>query len=325
MDREQDSLTDSCVQVINCYEMHNTELSDSRGRRAVDELRSLDFDDLYLLRHLLGGRTITSTSAEMGLTQPAVTRRLRKLERVIGGPIVEKLGRRARLTAEGLALCEKARAALSVMEGLGAGPASWVVNLGTRPETGMSWLWPALARLRKKRPEQVYHLHFGSGEEVLRMLGGGMLDAVLTSAPHAVKGHGSIEVAREDYVFAAAPRLAARVRRLEDLRKEVLIEHDRSFPFLRYVEAGERAAMKCKDVWFVGSTNAMASALIQGMGVGILPRYLARPALRSGKLERILPEVKLSEDYFRLVYRLDRDLESAVRILGDALARFRLR
>lgn len=191
-------------------------------------------------------------------------------------------------------------------------------------EAGASWLWPALVRLRKRHPDQVFHCHFGSGEEILRMLEAGALDAVLTSAPHAVKGFGAIELRHEDYVFVAAPKIARRVRSLDDLREYVLIEHDRSFPFLRYMDASQRASLKFSDVWFVGSTKTMTSALIDGLGVGIVPLYLARPSLTKRKLMRILPRVKLAADHFRLVHRLDRDVGHAVGLLRDALMRTRL-
>jgi len=290
----------------------------------MDALRLLNFDDLFLLRHLLGGGSITSIALRMGLTQPAITQRVRKIERVFGTAILRKVGRTARLSEEGVAICEKAVAALSLMGEVRTGHAPQELSIGSRPEIGMSWLWSALVKLRKRHPDQVFQCHFGSGDEILRMLGVGALDAVVTSAPHAVRGYGAIEVAREDYVLAAAPQIARRVRTMADLRELVLIEHDRSFPFLRYLEAGDRAALKCKDVWLVGSTNTMTSALIEGLGVGIVPLYLARPALKNGKLRRVLPRVKLAPDHFRVVYRLDRDFGDAIRLLCNALIRTRL-
>jgi len=288
-------------------------------------LRLLNFDDLLILRHLLAGATITATAAEMGLTQPAVTQRLRKMEGVFGGPILRKVGRRSRLTEAGVALGEKARAALSLMQDVGTEPAPQALTVGTRSEVGLSWLFPALVRLRRLHPTQCFHCHFGSGEEILRMLVAGELDAILTSAPHAVRGFGAVDVAREAYVIVAAHDIARAVRSIDDLRGHVLIEHDRSFPFLRYVDPAVRATITCRDVWFVGSTSAMTSALVHGFGFGIVPRYLVRTPLSTGTLRRILPRVKLAADRFRIVYRLDRDLERPVTLLCDALARSGLR
>jgi DNA-binding transcriptional LysR family regulator len=134
-----------------------------------------------------------------------------------------------------------------------------------------------------------------------------------------------MELAREDYVFVAAPPIARRVRTVDDLRHHVLIEHDRSFPFLRYVPAAQRAAMKYRDVWFVGSTNTMLSAALEGFGVAIVSRYLARAALKAGRLRRIVTGVPLDSDYFRVVYRLEGDSSPAFRRLRDVLKQLGLR
>jgi DNA-binding transcriptional LysR family regulator len=149
----------------------------------------------------------------------------------------------------------------------------------------------------------------------------------VTSAPLVARSLTSIDVVREDYVCAAAPAIARRVRGLADLRGHTWIEHDRSFPFLRYLSPADRAALACRDAWFVGSSTAMVSALVAGHGVGIVPRYLAAPALRSGKLRRVLRSLTLAHDLFRVVHRADRgaDLRAAAALLRDALLRRGLR
>lgn len=286
----------------------------------MERLRLLNLDDLLLLQHLLAGLTVTAAASELGLTQPAVTQRVRKIEGVFGSALLRRVGRRARLTEAGVAIGEKARAALSLLRDVTDAPAPTAISVGTRWEVGMSWLWPAIVSLRKRDPAQRFHCQFGSGEEILRQLSTGDVDVILTSAPHAVRGFGALDVAREEYVFVAAAGLARSIRSVADLRHHVLLEHDRSFPFLRYVDPATRAAISCRDVWFVGSTETMKSALVAGYGVGIVPRYLARAALDAGALRRILPKIRLQSDRFRLVYRLDRDLTRGVGLLRAALA-----
>lgn len=80
-----------------------------------ERLRMLDFDDLYLLRSLLRGQTLASSAKMLGLTQPAVTQRVRKIERTFETPLVERSGRNVRLTTIGTALCVRAAAALEAM------------------------------------------------------------------------------------------------------------------------------------------------------------------------------------------------------------------
>jgi DNA-binding transcriptional LysR family regulator len=291
----------------------------------MNRLRLLGFDDLFLLRLLLEGSTITSTARQLALTQPAVSQRMRKIEGIFRCRLTSRTGRRVRLTDEGRALCNRAAAALALMTGVAEEPAARVINLGTRPEAGMSWLWPALSSLRRRQPHLVFHCHFGSGEEILRLLAAGTLDAVLTSAPHTVRGYGAVDVALERYVLIAAPHVAESVRHVDDLKQHVLIEHDRSFPFLRYVDAAQRAGLRYRDVWFVGSTVTMTAAVVAGHGVGIIPEYLARRALASGKLSRILPAIRIDQDHFRLVHRLDPAIDEPVTLLAAALRKVGLR
>lgn len=285
----------------------------------MNKLRFLNFDDLFLLQLLLDGSTVTATAQRLGLTQPAVTQRLRKIEGIFGCKLMQRAGRRVRLTDEGRALCERASGAINLMGEVASGPTSYVVNVGTRPEVGMSWLYPSVTHLRAKLPNVCYHLHFGSGEEILRQLGIGTLDAVVTSAPLTVRGFGAIELAEEKYVFVATPELAKSIRTVEDLREQVLIEHDRSFPFMRYVEAQARATLRYRDVWFVGSSNAMRESVLGGYGVGIVPLYLVQKAIAEKKLKLILPEIKIDSDHFRIIYRTDRGLEDPIQKLAGAL------
>lgn len=288
----------------------------------MDKLRLLDFDDLYLLRLLLNGASVTGSARQLGLTQPAITQRLRKIERVFACPIVQKSGRSVTLTREARAVCERASAALSLIASDDAWERSRVINVATRPETGARWLGPTLISLKKELPDTMFHCFLGSGEEILRMLGTGKLDAVLTSAPHTTKEFSAVDVCEEEYVFVAVPRIAKTIVKAENLQEHLLIEYDRSFPFQRYLKAETRARLRFKDVWFLGSTLLMTEALLEGLGVGVVPLYLVRDAVERGKLLKLFDgegAFKLSADAFRLVFRNDRDIDEEIKILADAL------
>jgi LysR family glycine cleavage system transcriptional activator len=285
----------------------------------MNPLRYLSFDDLFLLRALLSGKTLTAAARELGLSQPAVTQRLKKLEGVYKFSVIEKAGRNIRLTNEGTDLCNKAAAALQLMEGVASQNAEIVLSVGTRPEAGKSWLWPALVDLRQRHPHLTYHMCFGSGEEILALLGIGKLDVVLTSAPLTLKGYESIEVAEETYVFAAAPKVVEQIKSYDDLKNFILIEHDRSFPFTRYVDAKDKVKLRYKDVWFLGSSVSMTSALVEGLGIGIVPEYLATPYFKTKRLAKINLKMKVASDHFRLIYRTDRDIQQAVQLLASTL------
>lgn len=82
---------------------------------AYKRLRMLDIDDLILLQHLLKGGRPSTGAALLGLTPPAVSHRLRKIEEVFEIKLFERKGSRLNLNREGRALSEKADRALLMM------------------------------------------------------------------------------------------------------------------------------------------------------------------------------------------------------------------
>jgi DNA-binding transcriptional LysR family regulator len=78
-------------------------------------LRMLDMDDLNLLDHLLDGGRPSTGAALLGLTPPAVSHRLRKIEQVYGIKLFDRKGANLNLNDEALKLSKKASRALSLM------------------------------------------------------------------------------------------------------------------------------------------------------------------------------------------------------------------
>lgn len=87
----------------------------SRQMQNYKRLRMLDIDDLILLQHLLNGGRPSTGAALLGLTPPAVSHRLRKIEDVFEIKLFEGKGSRMNLNADGIALSKKADKALAQM------------------------------------------------------------------------------------------------------------------------------------------------------------------------------------------------------------------
>src|ERR671918_300323 len=73
----------------------------------------LDLRKLRLLRELADRGTIAAVAQALDYTPSAVSQQLSALEREVGAPLLEKAGRRLRLTDAGLALVEHAAALLA--------------------------------------------------------------------------------------------------------------------------------------------------------------------------------------------------------------------
>lgn len=285
----------------------------------MSRLRLLDFDDLFLLSHLLEGNTIAATAKQLGLTQPAITQRVRKIERVFGEPILQKAGRHVRLTKEGRAVCVKAADALALMREVTTDTAGESLTIGAESLVYSAWLWPALATLRETSPGRRFDGYVGSPDEVTTMLETGALAASLSTAVPKSAAVETIELGAEEFVLVASPDIQATLKEPADLAAQVLIEIDRSYGMLARVEATTRAQLQFKDIWLVGSAMHAAQAVIAGHGVAILPERLVRTAIQTGRLKVALPELDIMPMTLRLLYRRDRASLSLVEMLAETL------
>jgi len=300
--------------------LKTSETSNQTGQiQAAERLRLLDFDDLYLLQSLQEGLTVAATAKLLGLTQPAVTQRLRKIERVFAEPLIERVGRYVRLTGEGRAICTKAAEALALMHEISSMPERNILTVGARHELALGWLWPVVMGLRQRHPEKIFNVTCGSPEELVRQLDTGVIDALITSSALPGRSNESFEVGEETYVFVASPADAPLIRKSPDLANFVLIDLDRSLPHLHQVPVAQRAALRFKDTWVVGSVAIMLRAVIAGAGVGVLPLSVAKEQIEAGRLCVIMPELPLSSDIYRLTYRSGTHMLAAIQLLASEL------
>jgi len=286
---------------------------------ASERLRLLDFDDLYLLQSLQEGLTVAATAKLLGLTQPAVTQRLRKIERVFAEPLIERVGRYVRLTSEGRAICAKASEALALMHEISSMPERNILTVGARHEVALRWLWPVLMKLRTSHPEKTFNVTCGSYEELARKLESGLIDAMV--APTEIQGRSNehIEVGEDTNVLTASPTVAARIKTPKDLQEFVLIDLDCGLTQLRHLPAALRTSMRFRDTWTVGSVSLIEQAIAAGMGVGVLPLSTAKERIETGRLVVILPELMLTGDSYRVTYRAGSHMLQAILLLAGEL------
>ena len=118
----------------------------------------MDLSRLRLLRELAHRGTMTAVGAARGLTSSAVSQQLTALERHLGIKVLERVGRRVRLTPEGERLLDHAKNILQAVElaeadlrGKSAKPAG-VTEVACFPSFAKARLLPAILRARSRFP-----------------------------------------------------------------------------------------------------------------------------------------------------------------------------
>lgn len=78
--------------------------------------RSFDVHDLDVIRAIADNRSITAAAEALGMSQPAVSQQLHRLERRVGLPLVERVGRGVRLTEAGRIMSRHAPAVTTALD-----------------------------------------------------------------------------------------------------------------------------------------------------------------------------------------------------------------
>ena len=264
----------------------------------------------------------------VALTPAALGHRIRSLEAACGVALFRRSTRSVELTEAGRALVPYATRALAAAgECIAAargtlGPAPVDVVLGTRPDLGLSWITPELRRIEASMPSVTVHVYFGSGDDLLARLRTREIDCAVTSSRFADPHLDAIRLHREEVVFVASPALLRRkpFRQRAHAENHTLIDSAADLPLFRYWrDAPGGGELQFKRVMRFGSLAAIHRLVLDGRGVAVLPLYFVQASLAKGKLKRLFPRVRLLDDYFRLLYRVDDSRVAIYRSLAALL------
>ena len=153
--------------------------------------------------------TFTAAAAELGMTQPAVTRHVRALEAELGVALFDRTANRATLTTDGERLREAIASGFTAievaLERLGA-PASEFV-LASIPGVAQRWLVPHLDGLQEALGEDA-DLRLWLFDRTAEMAGGGF-DAAIHAGDGQWPGMESTPLFPEEVFPVATPSVAA--------------------------------------------------------------------------------------------------------------------
>lgn len=257
-----------------------------------------------------------AAARSVALTPAAFGQRIKQLEDQLGASLFQRTTRSVRLTDAGFALLPAAeRCLLAAAECVRAGSegtlsiAPMDVTLGTRHELGLSWILPQLDSMMKAQPWLRLHLYFGSGADILMRVRSMEIECAVTSSRFMDPKLDSFRLHREDYVFVGgAGLLAAKpFDKIKHAASHTLLDTDASLSLFRYLRdapgGGDNFAFAA--LVRLGTIEAIRVRTLAQAGVAVLPEYLVRKDLAAGRLVRILPNITLLSDWFRLIFRAD--------------------
>ncbi|MGW0249785.1 LysR family transcriptional regulator [Nocardia goodfellowii] len=272
---------------------------------------------------------ISQAAEELRVAQPSVSRTIARLEKELGVPLFDRVGRQVRLNAFGvrflrrvdraLAELDDARSELADAAGLDHG------RVTVAAETLLT-ITGLLARFRAEHPGVDVRLFQSNAETMVRQLADREVDLCFASQPLAGPALRAVELWREEVLLAVplAHPLAARDRiSIAELAGEHFVTcrpgyWPRTLLDRLFTAAGLRPLISCEGDE-PGATGDLISA---GLGIGLVPAGSRQAAPRH-------PVAWLSVDdpgcerVLSLVWRTDTYLSAAARKLRDGAPVFR--
>lgn len=264
-----------------------------------------DLDLLSTFLEIYRGGSITAAASRRGLSQPAVSGQLARLEGQIGEPLFVRSRRGAVPTERAYDLARRIGTHLDELNhalgpgdgnadggGDGADPAGTVHLAGPSDLMAMRVI-PALAPLTARGLR--LRITLGLAEELLAALVAARVDLVVSSVRPRLRNVVSTPLADEEFLLVGPPGLARTVdpgRLAEEpvraLAHLPLVAYGEELPIVRRYWRSEFGRRPPNPVAVtVPDLRAVLAAVVAGAGVSVLPRYLAEPALGAGSVETL--------------------------------------
>src|SRR5580700_5439301 len=235
-------------------------------------------------------QSFTRAAEALGTTQAAVSMKLQRLETVVGKRLVERSPRAVRLTADGAAFLDNARALIDAHDRALSGerPVRQQLSLGISDHAAGPELVPLLERLHAVSSQLALAVTIGFSRDLLDAYDSGVLDAVIVRQESGRRG--GEKLAEDSFGWFASPRL--KWQRGESLRLATLAPPCGVRAIA--VRALDRAGIKWNEAFIGGGVSAVVAAAQAGLGVAPLARRIAPPGMVDIGLERALPAMPKS-------------------------------
>lgn len=257
-----------------------------------------DLDSLALLLEIAQTGSLGRAAAVHGISQPAVSARVRTMEGLVGVPLVERTARGSALTAHGVLVAGWARQVLDAAEVLNAGVASLRSTSEHQLRVAASMtvaehLLPRwLVRLAADRPQTAVSLDAMNSTQVEQAVLAGRADLGFVEGPVVGSGLDSQIVAQDRLVVVVAPThpWARRRRRVEaeELAATRLVQREPTSGTRTTVEAALSAyAPMATPLLELSTGSAVRSAVTAGAGPAVLSVLAVGEDLRRGVLVEV--------------------------------------
>ena len=246
-------------------------------------MHRVNWDGLQVFLAVARTGRISAAARRLAVEHTTVSRRLAALEAELGVPLFYRTTRGYLLTPHGRNALGQAEAmeqsalALAARAREGSGAVAGRVRVAMAPEFASHWLAPRLPAFRETHPRIHLQILVGTRQ---RDLARGEAELAIQSPRPRQQGVTATRIARTTSGLYVARALAGgarwRVTSRESLRGAPLLAYTPAFTLLQSASWFQELLGEAEVVIDTNSTHALLAAARAGVGVAVLPRFVAR-------------------------------------------------
>jgi len=256
----------------------------------------MDLTYFATFREVALRQSFTRAAEELGYAQSSVTAQIQKLERAYGVQLIERYGRKLRLTSPGEELLKHATKLLDIYEESKESvsrQAKGRLAIGAIDSIASYYLPSLLSAVRLDYPELAIRLQPGSEQLLLEQVREGQLDIALLLDDQRPDPALSCESIREEKLLLIAspdhPLAGLSNLSLEHLDGTDWIMPEEGCNYRSMLEnLLRKEGIKYRTGYELGNPEAVKRCVLNGLGIALLPELVVREEAARGDLA-VLP------------------------------------
>jgi DNA-binding transcriptional LysR family regulator len=288
-----------------------------------------DLEGLAIFAKVAELRSFARASDELKLSKATVSKAVARVETRLGTRLFNRSSRRLALTDAGRTLATRAAAILAEGEAAesealsqSAAPRG-LVRFATPMSFGVLYVAPVLPAFFRAYPEVSIDLHLSDAQ--IDIIGDGFDAAIRIAALPDSSLIAKRLCGMPLHLLAAPSYLKARGRPKHPLELGDHVGLSYAYQLTHDVwrfrsKSGEAATVRPQGPLRVNNGEAMLPSLIAGIGIGVLPEFIARDALKAKTLEIVLPDWSLPASAVHWITPPGGPKPKRVDVLGDFMA-----
>ena len=275
---------------------------------------------------IVEGGSISEAARRLRLSKSVVSERLAELERSLGGALLHRTTRKLSLTEDGAAFLERAqRIAHEVAEAAAdmaerRGTLSGPLRIAAPVTFGRLHLGPAIYPFLQAHP--AIELTLDLDDRRIDVASSGH-DAIIRNGPIADSRLIAWKLAESRRLLVASSAYLERAgtpRTVADLQDHRGIFYtNRGAADWRFNTATGPAIVRARLALGVNNGDMIRDAAVAGLGLALLPAFIARPAVKSGQLVETALDVEPEREFLYMAHAQGREPSAKLRSLVDHL------